>query len=135
MPTDFLNYTTTGNELVKDDPGYLIKAKTETPILNRNPPLGGYQNGYEYGESATVLVSTGVFLALPEGWYAILQSPGTLHTGNRVNVVSSIITHRDTEEILITVKKDGRFDKINDGDVIGRLLIYKEPETWFVKKN
>lgn len=133
-----LHYTTTGHELEKVDPGYLIKAKTNAPIFSRNPPPTlpiGYGTAYSYTESSTVLVSTGVHLSLPEGWYAILRSPGTFENGPGVNIVETLITHRDTAEIVITVNKNTGFDRISDGDVIGRLLLYQEPETFFVKKN
>ncbi len=131
----FLHYTTTGHELEKVDPGYLIKAKTDSPIFRHNPPLGGYKNSSTYGESAIVLIPTGVSLSLPEGWYAILRSPGTFEFGPGVNIVETLITHRDTSEIVITVNKNTGFDRISDGDVIGRLLLYQEPDTFFVKKN
>lgn len=130
-----LHYTTTGHELEKVNPGFLIKAKTNAPIFSRNPPPGGYKNSSTYGESSTVLVSTGVHLSLPEGWYAILRSPGTFEFGPGVHIEERLITHRDTAEIVITVNKNTGFDRISDGDVIGRLLLYQDPETFFVKKN
>jgi|SRR6267143_925690 len=80
-----------------------------------------------------VMVTTGVHLAIPEGYYAQILGKSSLALKYGVNPLGGVIDSGYIHEIVVILMNLGRFNyKINIGDPIAQFIVLPCPSVNFV---
>ncbi|NCT02286.1 hypothetical protein GW766_03515 [Candidatus Parcubacteria bacterium] len=72
----------------------------------------------------TVLVPTGIAMAVPVGYIGLVWGAPTMVVGNPIKVTTAIIESRHRDEIVIEISNTGtESKKISAGEVVAQLLV------------
>lgn len=81
-----------------------------------------------------VVFNTGISIALPDGYHAILKPRSGLAVKHGIDVLAGVIDNSYRGEILVCLQNNGdQTVVIDDGDRIAQMIIVRENEGFFVK--